>query len=382
MSDIKSYIDNQLSDITVSSELAMAVLNQTIYKKENKRHHFSARRLAFSAAVICLIFVCSFTSFAATIPVFNDLLYTVTPELAERLYPIKKSAEDNGILIEVLYAFNDSHNAVVYFTVQDTTDQNRVDEKLDLCDTCSIDGPGAFNIEFLSYDKQTSTALFVMRGSGGEELSNRMTAFTIDMLMSNKTIYDWFDTEIDLASLADSNATALPISEFRYTGGSVLTDNGLSVLEPDAMNVPLGDGIDFVTISNIGFVDGKLHIQTRWETSFDNHGDLWITDKKGVVNGKANAIHYSNYSFTTAEDSENCSNNRFAKHIEYVFDASSLEELADYHLWAYLVKDGIFTKGKWKVNFRLSDTDHILTPTEIDDISKISVNDTLIYQLK
>lgn len=355
MSNMKLYIDNQLSNITVSSELSKTILNQTVLKNGNKRYRHTVRRSVAFTAAICLVFTCSLTAFAATIPAFNDWIYTVTPELAELLYPINKSAEDNGIKVNVLYAVNDNHNAAVYFTVQDTTNKNRVNEKLDLCDTCDIEGPCAFNIEMLSYDEKTNTALFAMRGSGGEGMSNRMTTFKISTLMSNKTTYDWYDTGIVMASLIDDNAKSLPISGFGYTGGSELSAEGLSVLEPDVMSIPLSDGIDFVTISNIGFVNGKLHIQTRWETSFDNHGDLRLVDKNGVVNDEANTISYNNYYFRTAADSANCGNNRFAKHIEYVFDVNSIEELSGYNLWAYLVEDGTFTEGKWKVNFRLSD---------------------------
>ena len=360
MSDIKSYIDNQLADITVSNELSNNILNQTTYKKGKIHHRLAIRKAVVFTAAVCLIFTCSLSAFAATIPAFNDWIYTVTPKLAELLYPINKSAEDNGIKVTVLGAVNDNHNAAVYFTVQDTTDQNRVNEKLDLGDTCYIEGPYAFNIEMLSYDEKTNTALFAMRGSGGEGLSNRMTTFKISMLMSNKTTHDWYDTGIDIASLVNSNANSLPVSNFYYTGGSELPAGGLSVLEPDVMNILLGDGIDFVTISNIGFVDGKLHIQTKWKTSFDNHGSLGLADENDVANGEANAISYNNYYFRTAEDSANCGNNRFAKHIEYVFDVSRIEELSGCNLRAYLVEDGTFTEGKWKVNFRLSDSDHIL----------------------
>ncbi len=359
MSDIKSYIDKQLSDFIVSSELSSTILNQTTYKNKSKRCSFAARRMVALVAAFCLILTCSLTAFAATIPTFNNLVYMLNPNLAEFLYPINEFVEDKGIQVEVLSAYNDNHNAVVYFTVQDIAGKGRVDEKLDLCDTCDIDGPCAFNIQMLSYDEKTSTALLVMRGSGGEGMSEKMTTFNISTLMSNKTNYDWYHTGIDIASIIDSNTKSWPISKLEFTGGSELPSNDFSVLEPDVMSIPLGDGVDFVIISNIGFVDGKLHIQTKWETSFDNHGQFWLADEKGVVNGEANTISYNNYYFRTAEDSENCYDNRFAKHIEYVFDVSNLEDLSGYNLWADLVEDGTFTEGKWQVNFRMADSDHI-----------------------
>lgn len=357
MSDIKSYIDHKLSDLTVSEDLSNAILNRTMNHKEKKQLRITTRRMVALAAVICLILTCSITAFAATVPSFNDWIYKITPELAELLYPINKSTEDNGIKVEVLSAVNDNHNAVVYFTVQDTTDKGRVNEKLDLCDTYHIDGPCNFNVQMISYDAETNTAFFVMHGSGGEGMSDQMTTFTISKIMSNKINYEWYNTGIDLTSLIGSNAKSLPISEFNYTGGSELSGESLSVLEPDVMSIPFGNGVDFVTISNIGFVNGKLHIQTKWETSFDNHGDLWLADEKGVINGEANTVSHSNYYFRTSEDNANSGNDRFTKHIEYIFDVSSIEELSGYNLWAFFVEDGTFTEGEWKVNFRLSDSD-------------------------
>lgn len=359
MSNIKSYIDDKLSGLTVSQDLSNAILNQTINNKAKKLLRFTARRMVALAAVICLILTCSMTAFAATVPGFNDWIYKISPELAELLYPVNKSTEDNGIKVEVLSAVNDNHNVAVYFTVQDTANKGRVNENLDLCDTYYIDGPSIFNVQMLSYDGKTNTTFFVMRGSGGEGMSDQMTTFKISKLMSNKIKYEWYNTGIDLTGLIDSNAKSIPISEFYYTGGSELPVDDLSVLEPDIMSIPFGNGIDFVTISNIGFVNGKLHIQTKWETSFDNHGDLWLTDEKGVINGEAKTAGYDNYYFNTAEDSANSSNDRFTKHIEYVFDVGSIEELSGYNLWAFFVEDGTFTEGEWKVNFRLSDADRI-----------------------
>lgn len=361
MNDLKSYIDNQLSDIKASGELTEAILNKTVYGKKSRTNYltFSVKKLVLTVGMVCLLLAGSVTAFAAAVPAFNDWIYSVNPKLAELLYPVNETAEDQGIKIDVLYAGNDNHNAVVYFTAQDTTGKNRVNENLDLCDTCDIDGPCVFNIEMLSYDEKTKTALFIMRGFGGEEMSNKMTTFQITKIMSNKITHDWYNIGIDIESLIDLDAKSFPVSEFNYTGGSELPEKDLFVLEPDVMSVPLGDGIDFVTISNIGFVDGKLHIQTKWETSLDNHGRLWLTDKNEVTNDDENTIIYDNYYFRTEEDSAHCSGERFAKHIEYVFDIGSLEELSGYNLWGSFVEDGSLIEGEWKVNFRFSDTERL-----------------------
>lgn len=360
MNELKTYIDNRLSDIKTNSRLNETIINKTINNGTNNEKqylHFSVKKLVLTVSVICLVFAASVTAFASAVPMFNDWIYSISPKLAELLYPVNESAEDQGIKIDVLYAGNDNHNAVVYFTVQDITGMNRVDEDLDLCDTCNIDGPCAFNVEMLSFDEKTNTAFFIMRGLGGEGMSNRLANFKIGKIQSDKITHDWYHTGVDMESLIVNKVKSFPVSEYFYTGGSEQPENGLFVLEPDVMNVSFGDDIDFVTISNIGFVDGKLHIQTKWDASFDNHGQLVLLDKNKTSFDDENAILFDNYYFKTEEDSENCSKDKFAHHIEYVFDINSLEELSSYELWGNFVEDGSFIEGEWNVDFRLSDTE-------------------------
>lgn len=134
-----------------------------------------------------------------------------------------------------------------------------------------------------------------------------------------------------------------------------------SALEPDVMDLSFGTGMGFVTISNFGFSDGKLHIQTKWESSFDNHGDLWLVGKdSSATAAEPEVVHYTTYYFQTDLDLSNSEDNRFAKYIEYVFDVGSLEELSQYDLWATFVEDGTFINGNCQINFRMSDSGRLI----------------------
>lgn len=359
MNDLKTYINHKLSDIAVSRELSEKILQQTTGRGMQKE---KTRRLGLKGAVVaaafCLILTCSVTALAASVPFVNDWLYKFNPQFAQFLYPIQKSSEDQGIKLEILSAANDNHNIVIYFSIQDLEGKGRVNENLDLCDSEYVEGPFAFGTELIAYDEKTNTAYYKMHGSGGKDMSNRMVTFSISSLMSNKVTYDWYDTKIDLASLLSREAEIISLSEVEFHGGSD------RVLKPDVMNVPLGGDIDFVTISNIGFVDGKLHIQTKWTKSFDNHGDLWLLDEKGVVGDEAagKAIFYNTLYFMTKEDTESQKDHvtkhwESQRHVEYIYDVGSIEELAGYNLWGWFVKDGIFVDGSWKINFRMSDVE-------------------------
>ena len=374
MNDLKLYMDDKLADITLNSQLAEKILQQTEGKCMAEEKRKGKREMPWKGAVaaaLCLFLTCSVTVLAASVPSVNDWIYKWNPRFAQMLYPIQKSSEDQGIKLEILSAANDDHNIVVYFSIQDMEGKGRVDANLDLCDSEHVEGPLAFGTEIIDYDEKTSTAYYKMHGSGGKDMSNQMVTFSLSSLMSNKVTYDWYDTKIDLTTLLSQEAESLSLSQVEFQGGSAFLDPQTEiqegydkVLKPDAMNIPLGGDIDFVTISNIGFVDGKLHIQTKWTKSFDNHGDLWLLDEKGVVGDEAagNAIPYNNLYFMTKEDEESQSDHttmhwESQRYIEYIYDIGSVEELAGYNLWGWFVKDGMFTDGNWKVNFRTANVE-------------------------
>ena len=350
MTSLKGYIDNKLEDIKVNADLVGDILHKT-YKHQSRNTNRTIRKCVVVSLAVIMCFACSATALAATVPTVNDWLYSVSTGMAEMLYPINLYAEDNGIKVDVLYAVNDNRTAVVYFSVQDTTG-NRVDGTTDIYNY-SLDGPTAFTCEMISYDEETNTAFFRMLGTGGLEMSGKMETFSIDSFISNKTEYDWYDTAIDIESLIDDNASGIPIENYEYIGGSVGGET-MNVLTPDAMDLSLGNGVDFVTISNIGFVDGQLHIQTKWTQSIDNHGWLAL----GNSNGPVNSDQCKSYYFRTENDTQ--TGDASSKHIEYVFDISGIEQLKDTSLWAMFTEDGDYTEGVWVVNFRLSDTQNII----------------------
>lgn len=383
MNDMKIYLDDRLKTVVVKSGLKEDILEETT-KVDSKENVRGFRRSMTAAAALCLFFIMSVTVLASTVPAVNNFLYSITPELAELLQPINKIAESQGIKVEIMYAVNDSHRARVYFTIQDTEGKNRVGKDIDLCDTCHIDGPTMFGLNKISYDEETQTAFFMLDGSGEGNLTGKVTSFRISQIMSDKAYYDWYNTGIDILEHMQKETEGVSLSKYVYTGGGgggkSLLENNL-ILEPDVLSIPLGEGIDFATISNIGFLNGKLHIQTKWEVGFDNHGHLWLTNKGKEVTqeDRSGSVSCGSIYFRTEEDSAQCGNNLFAKHIEYVYDVSSLEELSQYDLWANLVGDGVATKGNWKVNFRLTEAENLVITDFNGAAERVEVTSLGIY---
>lgn len=369
MNKLKAHLDEQMKNITISPGLTRRILNEAQEKKKPGRVHVG--RLAAAAAAICLVLSCSVTALAATVPSVNEWVYSYSPELAEFLYPVNLICEDQGIKLTVLSAANDEYSARVYFSLQDTEGKGRITENLDLCDTADVTGSNAFtrminsHVEQVGYDAETQTAIFLLGSVSAEKLASNwsldggVARFTLNEIMYGKTEWDWFDTGLNVMELTpEINET---VSTDGETKNSVLWSGGNDdiqyVLKPDVMNLSLGDDIDFVTITNMGFVEGKFHIQTRWTPSFDNHGQLVLAGENGVDEDE---LWVDICYFRTAEDEKQTESNSFTKHIEYIFDVSSPGELENLRLWANLVKDGEIISGKWRVDFRFSDSEKLV----------------------
>ena len=363
MNSWKSYIDDQLVDTKVSTDLFDRIMESTEYgQKKIRRKPLTMKYIAISL-LVCFGLMGSITAFGASVPAINNWIYAISPSLAERLYPVNQSASDKGIKMEVLSAVNDAHNAIVYFSLQDLTD-NRIDETTDLYNYI-LDGPFSFNCQMLSYEEKDHKAIFQLTGAGGDNMANKLSTLYVSSFMSNKKEYDWFDTKINLTDIADRRSTSVPISEYQYTGGNEANES-LPVLKADQMELSLGENIDFVSISNMGVVDGKLHVQTKWKENIDNHGQLKLIGADGTE------IQSNNYYFKTDTDTE--SGDKRSTHIEYVFDIPNMQYLKTSNLQAKLTEDGDYISGNWRVQFRLknSDTKRIVSEKEAADIIEIS----------
>lgn len=369
MNKIKSHMNDTLSDIIISSELKENILNSTV-NKPSKNHHFSAKRAVCLLAAIILIFSTVTTAFASVNPTANNIVYSVNPQLAQFLYPINKTCEKQGIRLTVLEAINDDRNIIAYFTLEDTEGKGRVNERLDLCDSYGVDGPTVYNVSFESYDEKTGKALYCMTANGSKKMSGKMNSFKINTLMSNKKIYNYFNTDFDL-SIVKTNPQTAPMSDYESYSNNVFD----TILLPDTMDIAI---TDFVSVSNIGFIDGRLHIQTKWKKSFDNHGWFALSEK-GKSFSEENTVSYEMQYIHTEEDKKASGNNYFVKHIEYAFDISP-EDLEKYELWANLTEDGEFIEDKWKVDFRLAKSDRLELIDNLENIAeKVEISNIGLY---
>lgn len=385
MNKLKTHLDESLKKIKVNQELREEILQQTVDENTSGKYQRGRKGYLKSAGIAAgflAFFLTSVTVAGAKIPMIQNWLYHLSPQLTAILYPVEESCEKDGIRLTVVAGVNDQHNADIYFTIQDTEGKGRTKTKADFMDSAGIDGSSITNVEFLNYDEKSQTACYVLHESGGWSFANSRNTFRIRSMMVNKEEFDWYDTGINLAELAKTGADTASLDDYRYGGGSGTgMDSNIKpeILKPDVMNISLGDHIDFVTISNIGIVGDTLHIQTKWDTSFDNHGELWLLAEGNEPGEYENAVPYDKYYFYTEADEQATGNTRFTHHIEYVYYLDDPEALEDYRLWSWMMKDGEIIDGKWEVSFVMGDLDKITMEGDREIAEAVQITPISVY---
>ncbi|WP_053956430.1 DUF4179 domain-containing protein [Inediibacterium massiliense] len=297
--------------------------------------------------VVCLCLIFSVGVMAETIPSFQKLLSIVSTDIGLLLQPVKKISEDQGIKMEVLGAMNDDEMAVVYFTMQDLTG-NRIDKTLDIYEY-SLNGANMFNCQIINYDEVTKTAILRMQANGGEKLNGKKVSFRIGSFLSDKKT---FDKRIDISDIKIANSSQkipLDMSHISGGGGTLYKEfkqkGSINVLKTDQMNIAIPK-IDFVHISNIGYIDGKLHIQTKCiGDGIDDHGYMYFADSLGnQIDMKSANIHFGT-------DPEG--NTKYGSdYIEYIFDMGDIE-VDKLKLMGYFVSNGNYVEGNWETTFKI-----------------------------
>ncbi|GMQ57544.1 hypothetical protein AN1V17_19390 [Vallitalea sediminicola] len=333
------YPSTELVNKTISSA------NSTISRK--KQHKLIFRK---PIIIVAMLTICIFTTIpilAARVPAVYELMYHLSPNVAQFFIPVQKSCEDNGIKMEVVSTYIHDDTAEIYITMQDLTG-NRIDETTDLYDSYSIHRPfnSSATCQLVGYEDTTKTATFLISITawGNKNITGDKITFSVGEFISDKHIYEDIPIDIVLSTIRVASET----KEVEIIGGggsnfekflsNESTTNVLFTSQP--MDFPV-EGMDF---TGIGYVDDMLHIQIGVTNPLnnDNHGFFTLKDK----NGNEIKCDY-NISFTdTSTDGERID------YIEYMFDIPQAE-IEQYSLMGDFVTSGLFTEGNWQVTFPL-----------------------------
>lgn len=307
------------------------------------------KHVGIIAAVFAVCFIVSVPALSvAGVQPACDVLYSVFPEVAQKLKPVNLSCEDNGIKMEVVSANVHDNVADIYISLQDIT-SDRIDENIDLFDSYYI--KPAFDVgrcELVDYNPTTKMATFLTQLSqfNNQKISGEKITFGLSKFLSGKQEYNEALSDIILKNVKKNPVTQSDVN-IRGCSGGVGVDSNAELIEGIKKYLKEDEKnnyspIEGVRITAAGFIDEKLHIQVYYEDILktDNHGELYLTDSKN------NIINYK-YSEAFWDETESGS------YEEYVFDILPETNLDNYVLYGNFVVSSSLTEGDWQVTFPL-----------------------------
>ena len=361
-------IHDALFRITVdASGLAGQVrnrLNEEIPRSAPRR----VRRPWVAAAAIAAVLVVSAAAVAAGS--FDWLIAKINPPFGEIVEPVEVSCEDQGIRMEVIGAQKYDNRAIVYLSLQDISGQNRLTEQTEFRDGFSVTvnppettgktgevGAGGYSLgqNLLYFDKETNTLYYEFNIASDTPLADPLELGSF-LIYFDERAYENEPVAVSLSDLAETEVT--PLREDQIWGGTNVPDDrsGLTEALVPGRYAALPSGEDDQWLSNIGIVDGKLHVQTG-KVFGKEFGSSDATLSLMASDGELIAPDYELMLLGDGDQrllGEDGFDDAVYKYEESVFSVNT-DELKGYTLcYSGLVHSGV--EGHWKVAANLSDT--------------------------
>jgi hypothetical protein len=339
--------------------------------------------LIFTAAVLAAV-----TSFGRLLPLIGQ-------ESADMLTPVQLSCEKEGVKVEVVAAARYENVLRAYITIQDLEKKGRITENVSFLDYYSFTSSGGVKplgssgettsyscvMSRVHYDKdsQTATLLFETQapsGFAGENLTlSLQKLFYSEKKYNEPVALDEFKNIEDTLQVPFSSYD--PDKEvYMISGGGWdrVLEGVFSIGKPKAFNQPVPNS-RFTTISNVGIIEGRLHIQTfRDERVRDGETTprLYFKDSQGKEIGES--ISFNMFS-DEAGNLINLNQNHgpyYYRISEYIFEEDP-QALSQCQLFADLTAWDIL-EGNWKVTFPAEAYDGITIQKECH----VSIGDSVV----
>ena len=360
--ELLSRLLTEASKVTEASEISAAEESAKRHKKWNdkvqenkiqgKPNHNRrwSRGIAWAAGFLLVINV-SLPVLAGTFPTVYELMYLVSPAVAQFYQPVQLSDEYDGIRMEVVAAYIHEETAEIYITLQDL-EGDRLDETTDLYDSYSIHMPysAIWNCRKVGYDPESGilTYLITVTQENGRKIEGEKLTFSVGGYLGQKQEYEKIEIPIDLTQVTEESYQYV---DTPARGGTMTGYNGLAAImsETYPVLIPQPADPDFpiegVKLTGIGYVEGKLHIQYAVENALnsDNHGFFFLQNEAGETLEEAGSVSFYEGSGK--------------KRIDYRDSVFLIpqEELQDYRLYGDFVISEGFHEGNWQVTFPIKE---------------------------
>lgn len=354
----------------ISDDLIDEAKSSICAVRKTKRKRISSKGVLCIAAVLILCLTTVLPVLAVTeTEVGYDIVYTISPAIAQRLKPVQRSCVYDGIRMEVISANVSGDTAEVYISMQDL-EGDRIDETIDLLDSYyinrSFDCQGGF--EFSGYDDKTKTATFLIQiGSmNHEKIRGKKLTFSVERFLSHKRtkIVTLPLLNYDTVQLDPETLSGKELHE-KYYINSYSNDSDFKrnrYLKPQTGSSLAS--IDGIRVTAVAYIDGKLHIQTYTENNLntDNHCFLYLRDKDGnempctaigygsIIDKDGNEIWHQDDFKRYLDFSKG---DRLGMYSELVYDIP-LEGLEEYTLTGeFVTSDPAYpaVEGDWRITF-------------------------------
>ena len=388
----EQHIHEMFSKITVdSSKLAEQVKSRLHEDRADMpaRHRRRWTRSTIAAIVMSFVLVASAT--AAVLGNFDWFIERFNPDFGKIVESVEVYSEDQGIRMEVIGAQKYDNQAIVYLSLQDITGQNRLKEltdngagfsvKMNPQTQETVTGVDEFTSanamwkeKILYFDEDTNTIYYEFNITADPEtpLAEPLELRKFLIYFDEKA-YNDEPISVSLTGIKSAETTPPVKVQFwsSWSGGNMpddLSSYAEALMPGHFADMPHGKKDQWV--SNIGIIDGKLHVQIGEifnEVFGPSTPELSLKDPDG------NSIS-PDYSFVFLGDKKNdllnLEKNDYADGIdrynEFVFPIST-EDLSEYKL-SYTGSVSTGVKGSWKVSVNLSDSNQN-TRTWTNDIS-------------
>ena len=336
-----------------SEELLGRLLTETQGKQSRNRRW--GRGIAVAAALLIAVNI-SLPVLAGTFPNIYELMYQVSPSVAQFYRPVQMADEYDGIRMEVVAAYIHEETAEVYITFRDL-EGDRLDETTDLYDSYSIHTPGSAtgSCRKVGYDPEshTLTYLITVTQEEGRKIEGEKLTFSVGGYLSQKQNYENIEIPVDLTQVTDAQYQYVDspanggtmtgysgrVTEMSDTETTEKAVRGYRVLVPQPADPAFP--VEGVNFTGIGYVDGELHIQYAVENPLDNdnHGFFFLQNEAGEAIEEVGSISFR----------EGTGENRI-DYRDAVFSVPQ-EELQNYRLYGDFVVSEGYHEGNWQVTF-------------------------------
>lgn len=246
------------------------------------------RSMRVVVAVLLLIFALSALCIAAELPW----------KFINFFQAVNETSVYDGIELKVTSAAADDDSVMIFYTLRDL-EKDRISEDTLVYDYF-LSGPTTIGNLRDGYDEKTKTASFFIMGDNGSGLKGQKLTYAIKSILEEGP-EELYTTQRKVGDLLSEQAADLGKPSFREYHArqedsfwNAQTQKGAELQESfekeDCASLLQGDrfeiqfpGVDWATITNMGYHDGWLHIRVRYDEKQAelNYGYPCLTDSEG-----------------------------------------------------------------------------------------------------